>query len=180
MKKLLMLLSIVCALALTGCANVPVYEENTAVDTYAKSIPTPPQGYAGLYLIREKQFKGSALEKRLYIDGRYIGKTMSGTFFYRLLRPGMHTVLTHSQLSNIGFKGIFDEGKNYFYSQDMTFGFFVGGSELNPITEEQAKKLLINCTRAVDIEDKDEDLDVADYSEGKGSIPGPLTADSQI
>lgn len=54
-------------------------------------------------------------------------------------------------------------------------GVFVGGANLELISQEKAETLMKDCTRAKDRDYKLLDLKDADYSEGKGSIPAPWT-----
>ena len=78
-----------CVALLTSCATrVDSYDkgaEAEQVNLYAKSLPTPPKGYAGLYFIREVSVQGANLNKDLYVDGQFIGETYVGRFYYRLV-----------------------------------------------------------------------------------------------
>lgn len=175
MKKLLLLLAAAGTIALTGCTHILIYKDMQPIHAYAKSLPTPPKGYAGLYLIRKSQFLGHGLKKSLYVDGQYVGETIDGYYFYRLVKPGKHVLQTESEFSENYLPVEFEEGKNYFFNQNTKKGVFVDGVLLEQLTEEQAKVILESCGRAYDTNEKGKDLRSADYSENKGSIPGPLT-----
>ncbi|MBQ3679390.1 MAG: DUF2846 domain-containing protein [Succinivibrio sp.] len=145
------------------------------VESYARSFPTPPEGYSGLYIIRRNSIVGSALKKSLYVDGHYIGETATGTYFYRLVKPGVHKLQTESEFSENDVAHDFKEGENSFYQQYLKMGLFVGGAALEKITQAETRSLMDDCTRAKDQDDKKKDLKNADYSEGMGSIPAPIT-----
>lgn len=172
-----------CAVLLTGCAtHVASYEkgpEAEKVNLYAKSLPTPPKGYAGLYFIRQVSVQGANLNKDLYVDGQFVGETFIGTYYYRLVKPGTHLLQTESSMGVNNLVGDFEEGKNYFYEQEIVYRPMVQGARLVKISENDAFKLLMNAVRAKDQDDKTKDLADANYAEGKGSIPAPLTGDNE-
>lgn len=132
------------------------------------------KGYSGLYIIRENTIAGATLKKSLYVDGQYIGETAKGTYFYRLVKPGVHTLQTESEFSENGISVNFNEGENLTFEQKLKFGVFVGGAMLQQISKDEAIQLMQECTRAKDKDDKTQNLSTADYSENKGSIPAPL------
>lgn len=170
-----------CTALLTGCATrVESYDkgvEAEKVNLYAKSLPKPPKGYAGLYFIREVLVQGANLNKDLYVDGQFVGETYVGRFYYRLVKPGTHLLQTESSIGVNNLVGEFKEGENYFYQQEIVYRPMVQGARLVKISENDAFKLLMNAVRAKDQDDRTRDLADADYSEGKGSIPAPLTGD---
>lgn len=154
---------------LTGCASVSVQDDSS--EFYAKQFNVPPSGWAGLYLYRPCDFFGMSLKKNLYVDGQYIGETSRCRFFYRLVKPGMHTLQTESEFSENDISLNFIEGKNKYVVQYIKPGLFVGGAFLKEQDEEEAKKEIINCKLAANQDDPEMNLKLFKNELGQGSIP---------
>jgi hypothetical protein len=91
---------------------------------------------------------GAALAKVLYVDGQIVGATAPMTYFYREVSPGQHTLSTQSEFSNNDLIIMTDQGINYFVRQYIKFGVFVGGSNLELVSEEDGKKGVSECNLA--------------------------------
>jgi hypothetical protein len=84
---------------------------------------------------------GQALKKDVFIDGKCLGETSSGVFFYTQVAGGRtHTISTESEFSNNDLQIMFEAGKNYFVRQYIKFGVFVGGAGLEQVPEDQGRK----------------------------------------
>ena len=121
----------------SGCASVPMGPATR--DAELKTFPAPSEGNAGVYIYRNS-FVGKALKKNLYLDGEFLGESANKTYFYKQVVPGEHTVSTESEFSDNAFKFIALEGTNHFIRQYIKVGVFVGGANVELVTEEEGKK----------------------------------------
>ena len=144
-KKSLIIIWLVIFSFLTGCATVPLapVEEDTA----RKTFTSPPQETAGLYIYRNSSF-GGALKKSIYIDGELIGESAPMTYFFSELSPGDHRLSTESEFSNNDLMLNMRGGQNYFVRQYIKMGLFVGGANLELVSEEEGKKGVLECKLA--------------------------------
>ncbi len=127
MKKNILLVTIL-ALALGGCASVPM--ESIKASNQAKQFDPPSNDNSGLYIYRDS-FVGKALKKDIWIDGKCIGESAPDTFFYEEVAGGIeHKISTESEFSPNDLVINTDVGKNYFIRQYIKFGVFVGGAGL--------------------------------------------------
>ena len=132
------LVSLIAAAALSGCATVAM-EANEKSEA-AKRFGPPSAGNAGVYIYRTGSF-GGALKKDLWIDGKCVGESAPDVFFYEEVKGGAeHTVSTESEFSpnDLILKAV--AGVNYFIRQYMKIGVFVGGANLELVSEEEGKK----------------------------------------
>lgn len=137
LKKSLFLLAIVASVILTGCASVPMapVEQDQAMKTFS----APASDKAGLYIFRDSSL-GAALKKTVSIDNQVIGETAAKTYFYSEIEPGEHTLATESEFSDNLLVIKVQAGLNYFVRQYIKFGAFVGGANLELVSEEEGKK----------------------------------------
>jgi hypothetical protein len=135
MKKFSLVLFI--ATLITGCASVKM-ESNELSDKAKKFLP-PSNGNSGLYIYRDSAL-GAALKKDIWVDGKCIGESAPKVFFYTEVAGGKeHVVATESEFSPNELSILVEAGKNYFIRQFIKFGVFVGGADLEIITEEKGK-----------------------------------------
>ena len=133
------------ALLLSGCASVPMGSiEN---DAKAKTFSAPSPGTAGLYIYRNSAV-GQALTKSLSIDGKSIGNSANKVYFYKEVPPGTHTIATESEFSDNTLEIAVEAGKLYFIRQYIKLGLFVGGANLEVVTEDVGKKDVLECSIA--------------------------------
>lgn len=105
----------------------------------AKQFDVPGPGNAGLYVYRNS-FVGKALKKDLWVDGKCLGESASGVFFYTQVEGNKkHKIETESEFSPNALELFVETGKNYFVRQFIKIGAFVGGADLEVIPEEQGK-----------------------------------------
>ena len=135
-KKLLCAAALGVAL-LSGCASVPMASNEK--DQALKAFPNPPQDQAGLYIFRDSSL-GPALKKTVKVDGEVIGETAINTYFYRTLTPGEHVLATESEFSDNTLTLNAEAGKNHFVRQYIKFGVFVGGANLEQVSEAEGRK----------------------------------------
>lgn len=129
----LMLISVI----FTGCASVKM-ESKDASDKL-KQFGAPSAGNAGLYLYRDSSF-GAALKKDIQVDGKCVGESAPNVFFHTEVAGGkVHVISTESEFSPNTLALMMDAGKNYFIRQYIKMGLFVGGADLEAVSEEKGK-----------------------------------------
>ena len=135
MKKITYL-ALALSVLMTGCASVDMASKEQSAK--AKEFQQPPEGKAGVYLYRNSAL-GRALIKDLRIDGACVGASAPDVFFYAQEGGKKHTVETASEFSPNKLELFFESGKNYFIRQFIKMGVFVGGADLEQVSEAQGK-----------------------------------------
>ncbi|MGF1684652.1 DUF2846 domain-containing protein [Photobacterium makurazakiensis] len=144
-KKLL--LSLMSAMVMTGCASVPTVSDSQS--TKAKEFNMPSEGKAGIYVYRIDSVFGAALKKDIYIEDECIGETAPGVFFYHEVEGGKNqTVSTESEFSANEVSLLAESGQLYFIEQYMKMGAFVGGAGLNKVESDVGKSEVIKLSMA--------------------------------
>jgi hypothetical protein len=145
MKKFLFIGAIV--VLFTGCASVPVNDSISS--NQVKQITTPSDGQAGLYVYRTKSPVGAALKKDIWVDGKCLGESARGVFFYQeVIGDREHTIATESEFSPNILTLNTVSGKNYFVQQYIKAGIVVGGANLKVVDEQTAKAAIQNLSLA--------------------------------
>lgn len=135
MKKLC---AIILFMFMMGCATVPM--ENVENDLNAKQFLEPSDGKSGVYIYR-KFGPGTALTKKIMIDGECIGKSAPSVFFYNEVEADkLHVISTQSEFSPNILELYTESGKNYFIENYIKVGLFIGGADLKERDEQKAKK----------------------------------------
>ena len=131
----------------TGCASVKM--EGPEATAKAKEFAPPTAGSAGLYIYRDS-FVGKALKKDILVDGKCLGESGPDVFFRTEVSGGAeHEISTESEFSPNTLKLMFDAGKNYFVRQYIKMGAFVGGANLEVISEAQGKEAIAKLGMAM-------------------------------
>lgn len=146
MKKFFSILLISLSLLLTGCATTVM--DSAENDAKAKQFETPNIGMSGIYIYRDSYF-GAALKKNLYIDDDFIGESAPKVYFYKQVKAGPHKISTESEFSNNDLSIHTESGKNYFIRQYIRMGVFVGGANLEQVSEEKGKNAIFKLRRAL-------------------------------
>jgi hypothetical protein len=137
MNKILTTIAVTVLLT-TGCTSVPM--ESKEKSELAKQYNSPSEGKAGLYVYRSGSF-GAALKKDVWLNGNCVGETAPNMFFYEEIEGNTeHKVSTESEFSANDLLVKTESGKNYFVSQYIKMGVFVGGAGVELIDEEKGKK----------------------------------------
>ena len=125
---------------ITGCTSVPM--ESKENDTVAKHFNSPSEGKAGLYVYRNGSF-GAAIKKDVWVNGKCLGETAPNMFFYEEIIGGKeHKISTESEFSPNDLIIKTENGKNYFVSQYIKLGVFVGGAGLKLVDEQTGKEIV--------------------------------------
>ncbi len=132
------LLITIISLTFVGCASVNM--ESVDRSNLAKEFNAPADNQSGLYIYRSGVL-GSALKKDVWVDESCVGETAPNVFFYTEVPCNESLkVSTESEFSPNDLLISTECGKNYFLSQYIKFGFFVGGAGLEQVSEEKGKK----------------------------------------
>jgi hypothetical protein len=70
------------------------------------------------------------------------------TYFYKEVQSGGHILSTESEFSNNDLLLDAEAGRNYFVRQYIKMGLFVGGANLELVSEEEGKKGVLECKLA--------------------------------
>jgi hypothetical protein len=131
--KLIPIFAIFLAILVSGCATVP--KAATTESLAAKAFNPPSPGQAGLYVYRDSNL-GAALKKDIWVDGKCLGESAAGVFFYTEVEGDKnHTISTESEFSPNNIELMVESGKNYFVRQVIKWGVFVGGANLEVVPE---------------------------------------------
>lgn len=135
------------ALFVSACASVPMASQEDS--SQAKSFAPPPAGQAGLYIYRASG-PGTALKKDIWIDDKCVGESAPNVFFFETVTGNQeHTISTESEFSPNSLKLTTASGGLYFVRQYIKMGVFVGGANLEVVSEAEGKKAVQNLEMAV-------------------------------
>lgn len=133
MKKLISAAMI--AIALTGCASVPMGDPQQ--DAALKTFKIAPDK-AGIYVYRNESM-GAAVKMDVAIDGQPLGQTAAKTFLYREVTPGKHTV-TSSAENNDSVEVDVKAGTLAYIWQEVKMGIMYARTKLHIATEADGMK----------------------------------------
>ena len=106
---------------LSGCASVPM--ESPEKSEMIKSFSSPSNGTSGIYIFRKDTPVGAALKKDVWIDGKCVGETAKGIFFYSEVDGDKeHTISTESEFSANDKTVRTNSGDLYFFQQYIKVG----------------------------------------------------------
>ena len=144
--KVVSLFALAATMLVTGCASVNMASKEESAK--AKEFNQPSPGNAGVYIYRNS-FKGTALKKDIWIDGKCIGESAPDVFFYTEVEGGKtHKIDTESEFSPNTLELMFLSGKNYFIRQFIKRGVFVGGAGVVQVSEKQGMNDVVELDMA--------------------------------
>jgi len=121
---------------LSGCANVDTTSFTESNE--AKRFDQPSEGKSGVYVYREDTIFGAAFKKDVYINGKCLGETAKGVFFYEEVEGDTeHKVSTETEFSPNDVVVYLKSGYNYFFEQYMKLGVFVAGAGIEKVDSEK-------------------------------------------
>ncbi len=124
-----------------GCATVPMGNVETA--TRIKQFNAAKEGQSNLYIYRSNSIVGAALKKNILLDGKCVGESARGVFFFEEVTGNQeHKVSTESEFSPNDLIVKTVAGNSYFIEQYIKPGVFVGGANLKLVDEETGKKAI--------------------------------------
>lgn len=143
------MLGILFSVLITGCAVTPTtpQQENNAQAIQAQSaqIFEVKKGKANLFIYRDG-FIGAPYPLAIDVDGVFLGKTRTQTYFVVEVDPGRHSIVSHAENDSITEVNVV-EGKNYFVKQVMSIGLILPRTRLQLMGEQEGKTAVLNCRR---------------------------------
>jgi PBP1b-binding outer membrane lipoprotein LpoB len=134
------ILAIFMAVALAGCASVPM--ATPEADAAAKAFRVTPNK-ANVYIYRNENF-GAAIKMPLLIDNVAVGDTAAKTYVFRQIDPGSH-VITSKTENDATLSLDVKAGTNYFVWQEVKMGAFSARSDLHLVDEATGKAGVADC-----------------------------------
>jgi len=145
-KKTFLLLTLFASVYLVGCAaTVPM--ASLEEDSARKQFKKPTKGMGGIYIYRDSTL-GFALTKAVFVDDVMLGETAAQTYFYKEVKPGSHKLSTESEFSNNDLVINVQKGRNYFVNQFIKLGLFVGGADLQLVSDTAGMSGVTQCRLA--------------------------------
>lgn len=108
--------------ALAGCAGMGSHDMAYREPVY----PAAAADEAIIYVYRELGMFGAALSWDILVDGESVGTVYQGTYLWRRVPPGEHTVRVRHN-SHVSERTINAEaGRDYYIQQHVKMGFWSG------------------------------------------------------
>ncbi len=133
MKKWLVIS--VVAMALTGCASVPMGDEKQ--DQTLKTFTVTPDK-AGLYIYRNESM-GAGVKMTVSVDGQTIGQTAARTYLFKEISPGRHTVSSVAENTD-SLEINARPGTLTYIWQEVKMGMLYARSKLHLVDEETGRQ----------------------------------------
>jgi len=133
MKKLFA--SVFLAVALVGCASVPMGDEKQ--DAALKTFTIAPDK-SGVYIYRNETI-GTAIKMDVMLDGLAIGQTAAKTYLYKEVAPGKHTLTSKSENTD-SLDIEVRPGTLTFIWQEVKMGVLYARTRLHWVGIEEGKK----------------------------------------
>lgn len=140
-RKMLMAMSLIAMLVLTGCASVPM--ANKGADAQAKQF-MPSTDKAVVYIFRNESM-GAAIKMPLLIDGQSVGDTAANTYLRKELVPGTHTIVSKTEVDSTLTMDM-QAGKTYYVWQEVKMGVFAARSALHQVDETKGRQGVEQCS----------------------------------
>ncbi|MGE0632772.1 MAG: DUF2846 domain-containing protein [Pseudobdellovibrionaceae bacterium] len=118
----------------SACATVPM--ESQRADEEAKKFQVPPDK-SRIYVFREGYFAGG-VKVPIALNGQIKGSTAGDTFFMWDVEPGRYEIECFGSKDGRLVVNT-QKGKATFVEQDMTWGFWYAGCELEEDSEQDGK-----------------------------------------
>lgn len=118
--RLLRLLSLICvSLVLAACASGPKMAE------IQSSIPTLATGEGRIFFFRENSPVGAAVQPAINLNGKNVGDSVPGGFFYVDSKAGPQQVSTTTELEK-KLTFVLEAGQVRYVKTLVNFGLMVG------------------------------------------------------
>jgi len=142
MKKPLYLLLCLFVVFASGCAATgPKYS------AYKMTIPAVPAGKGRIYFYRDSSMMGGAIRPDIKLNGKAIGESLPGGFFYVDQAPGKYSVSTSTEVERtLEFSLAPSEVK--YVRTSVSMGFFAGHVIPELVGKVEAEKALSDLSFA--------------------------------
>ncbi len=133
MRSMKAVLALAVFALLAGCAATgPLYSE------VASSIPSVPPNKSRVYFYRPDTMLGAAVTSDINLNGRVVGKSERGSFFFVDENPGTCTVATSTEVEK-QLTFVLEPGQTRYVRTSVSFGAFVGRINPELVAPETAK-----------------------------------------
>lgn len=122
-------------MALSGCASGIKHKDMVT------SIPTLQSDQGRIYFLRSASMVGAAIQPSIKLDGKEVGESKPGGFFFIDSKPGNHEVMCSTELDK-KLTFTLDKGEVKYVKTSVGFGLLVGRVIPELVSQEEAKKVL--------------------------------------
>jgi hypothetical protein len=137
MKALKMLLVSFVILGLTACATGPKFSEMSSTIGQIK----PDKGRVYIY---RKTALGAAIQPKVKLNGKEIGKAVPKGFFYVDLAPGQYVIETSTEVDRrLSFE--LEKGQTKYVRLNISMGFFAGHVYPELVESSVGEKEIQDC-----------------------------------
>lgn len=126
---------ITLAIALSGCASGVKHKDMAA------SIPTLQSDQGRVYFLRSASMVGAALQPSIKFDGKEVGTSKPGGFFFIDSTPGNHEVMCSTEVDK-KLTFTLDKGEIKYVKTSIGLGLLVGRVVPELVSMEEAQKEL--------------------------------------
>ena len=132
--KISALSMIALAAALTGCAaSGPKHAE------VAKSIPAINADQGRVFFYRPSSMLGAAIQPNINLDGKVVGESKPGGFFYVDAVSGSHEAMVSTEATN-KLTFALDKGETKYVRTSISMGLLAGRVVPTLVSADEAKK----------------------------------------
>jgi hypothetical protein len=102
-----------------------------------------PGKNAALVIIRARPFPIAGPIYN-YLDNKFIGETITKTYFSTIVKPGLHYVIAETENLTV-VRMNFKKGMIYYLYQDLSSGFWDKNNALSVMSHTEAQKSMSEC-----------------------------------
>lgn len=138
MRAVKAVLSLVVLALITGCAATgPLYTE------VASAIPPLTPNKGRVYFMRADTMFGAAVTSDIRLNGKVVGKSERGSFFYVDENPGNCTVATSTETEK-QLTFVLERGQTRYVRTSVSMGLMVGRINPELVSPDVAKAEIAN------------------------------------
>ncbi len=116
----------------------------------ALEVFEPNHDFATIYVVREKKFKGSAINKKIYFNHHYMGKIGNARYAVYLVPPGEYLLGVLENKDKRSITLAVDKGNIYYARLKIKMGIAKARGEFTHISEQDAKALIPELKKVKD------------------------------
>lgn len=137
--KLIRLAILSLAIVLTGCASGVKHKDMAA------SIPAVKADQGRVYFFRSASMFGAAIQPNIMLDGKVVGESKPGGFFYIDTAAGNHEVSTSTEVEK-KLTFTLDKGEVKYVKTSPSLGLMVGRVIPELVSPREAEKELADLS----------------------------------
>lgn len=126
----------ILAILLSGCAA-----SGMKMKDMASSIPSVPADKGRVYFFRSSSMVGAAVQPSVTLDGKTVGESKPGGFFFVDATPGSHDVAISTEVEK-KLTFTLDKGETKYVRTSISFGVMAGHVIPTVVSAEEAQKEL--------------------------------------